>query len=343
MIFATYTRLAFHISATFLFCAFAFASEPGTFDRTLPVSGPVTLDVRSDPGGVYITTGSSANVVVHAIIKPLYGRLDLDIAEANIRALEQNPPIQQVGSQIRIGFVKDPALLRAVTIRFEIETPRATEVHAHTESGGISIDGIAGPAETVTSSGRTEISNVEGELKVTGHSGAIIIHDAGGHVSVHNGSGGLQLSSIRGDVDAETTNGRIEISDVSGDIRSTTHSASIHIDKAKGAVEAHNTSGSIDALQLSGSVHAETTSGAIRISQVSPAPIRALTGSGAIKVELASGGGYLLDAQSNSGKVSGRAASTLARTKDARSVKGQIGSGGPLVDLDTHSSKIEID
>src|SRR5664280_1315814 len=157
MIFATYMRLAFRISAPFLLCAFAFASEPGTFDRTLPVSGPVTLDVRSDPGGIYITAGSSQNVVIHAIIKPLYGTVDLDIAEANIRALEQNPPIEQVGNQIRIGYVKDPALLRAVTIRFDIATPRATEVHAHTESGGISIDGIAGPAETVTSSGRTEI------------------------------------------------------------------------------------------------------------------------------------------------------------------------------------------
>ena len=109
------------------------------------------------------------------------------------------------------------------------------------------------------------------------------------------------------------------------------------------AVEAHNTSGSIDALQSSGSVHAETTSGAIRISQVSPAPIRALTRSGAIKVQLASGEGYLLDAQSASGKVSGPSTSTLARTKDAHSLKGQIGSGGPLVDLDTHSSKIEIE
>ena len=336
-------RLAVHISASLLLCSFAFASQPVTVDRTLPVSGPVTLDVRSDPGGVYITRGSSEKVVVHAIIKPRYGRLDFNIAEANIRALEKDPPIEQVGNQIRIGFVRDPALLRAVTIRFEIQTPRATEVRAHTESGGISIDGIAGPVDTVTSSGRTEISDVEGELKVRGQSGEIIIRGAGGRVSIRNGSGGLQLSSIRGGVEVETTRGRIEISDVTGDIRSTTHSASIRIDHAKGAVEARNGSGSIDALASGGSVRAETTSGAIHISQVSPAPIRALSKSGALKVELASGGGYLLDAQSDSGKVSGRATSTFVRAKDAHSLKGQIGSGGPLVDLDTHSSKIEID
>jgi hypothetical protein len=326
-----------------LLCSFAFGSQPGTVDRTLPVSGPVTLDVRSDPGGVYITRGSSGNVTVHAIIKPRYGRLDFDIAEANIRALEKDPPIEQVGNQIRIGFVKDPALLRAVTIRFEIQTPRASEVRAHTESGGVSIDGIVGPVETFTSSGRTEISNVDGELKVIGHSGEIIIRDTGGHVSVRNGSGGLQLSGIRGNVDVETTKGRIEVRDVAGDVRSTTHSASIRIDHAKGSVEARNGSGSIDALESGGSVRAETTSGAIHISQVSPAPIRALSRSGALKVELASGGGYLLDAQSDSGKVSGRATNAFARPKDSHSMKMQVGLGGPLVDLDTHSSKIEID
>ena len=83
----------------------ALGSDSGTFDRTLPVSGPVDLDVRSDPGGVAITTGSSTSVRVHAVIKPLFGRLDLDLAETNIRALEKNPPIEQVGNRIRIGYV----------------------------------------------------------------------------------------------------------------------------------------------------------------------------------------------------------------------------------------------
>jgi hypothetical protein len=334
-------RTVLQIVSSVLLCVFAFASEPGSFHRTLAVTGPVTLDVRSDPGGVYITRGLSSRVVVHAIINPRYGRLDFDIAEANIRALEQNPPIEQVGNQIRVGFVKDPELLRAVTIRFEIETPRETQVRAQTQSGGISIDGIAGPVDAVTSSGRTEIRNVEGEIKIAGNSGAVIVRDAGSDVSIRNGSGGLQLSGLKGRVKAETTSGRTEVSDISGDLRVVTHSASVRIDHAKGAVEALNSSGSIDALRSSGSVHAETTSGAIRISQVSPAPIRALTRSGEIRVELAGGDGYELDAQSHTGKVSGP--STLLRAKDGHSLKGQIGSGGPLVDLDTHSSKIIVE
>jgi hypothetical protein len=343
MTFTWRQRLALQMCVAFLFCIGVFASQPVTVERTFTVSGPVTLNVQSDPGGIYITRGSSSSVVVHAIIKPLYGRLDFDIAEANIRALEKNPPLEQSGNQIRIGFVKDAALLRAVSIRFEIETPRETQVRAHTESGGISIDGITGPADTVTSSGRTEIRNVEAELKVASHSGEVVIYDARGNVTVDNESGGLRLSRIVGSVVTETTSGRTEIANVTGDVRSTTHSASIRIENVTGSVVARNRSGSVDTLALHGSVHAETTSGAIRISQAEPAAIRAVTGTGAIKVELASGAGYLLDAQSNSGRVSGRATKAFSLTSNAHSLKGQVGAGGPLVDLDTDSSKIQID
>lgn len=320
----------------------ALASETGTFDRTLSVSGPVDLDVRSDPGGIIITAGSSASVRVHAVIKPLYGRFDLGLAEANIRALERNPPIEQVGNRIRIGYVNDPALLRGITMRLEIETPRTTQAHAHTESGGIHIDGIDGPAETETLSGRTEINNVATEVKAAGRAGAIFIGRAGGNVSARNQSGGIQVLGIHGEVETQTTSGRTEISDVMGGIRSTTHSGSISIDNAKGSVVASNTSGSIDAFLLAGPVHAETTSGAIRISQISPAPIRARAGSGAIKVELASRGGYIIDAQSDSGRVSGPVTNDLKHSAESHRLKQQIGAGGPLVDLDTHSSRIEI-
>lgn len=248
----------------------------------------VDLDIKSDPGGILIKTGSSASVRVHAVIKPLFGVLDLGISEANIRALEQNPPIEQVGNRIRIGYVKDPGLLNGVSMRLEIETPRATQVHAHTSSGAIRIDGIDGPATTETSSGRTEMSNISGDVTVT------------------------------------------------------THSGSIRIENARGTVVARNSSGSIDAFQLGGPVHAETNSGAIRISQVNPAPIRARAHSGSIKVGLADKGGYRIDAQSHSGKVSGPAGHGPEYLADNHHLKEQIGAGGPLVDLDTHSSKIEI-
>jgi hypothetical protein len=239
--------------------------------------------------------------------------------------------------------VKDPALLRGVTIHFEIETPRQTQVRAYTRSGGIQIDGIMGPADTKTESGRTEINNVTSEIKVNGNSGAVVVRNAGGPVFARTQSGGLELSSIKGSVQAATTSGRTGISDVLGEIHSTTNSGTISIDGAKGGVVAHNRSGRIDVFQLGGAVHAQTESGAIRISQVSPAPIRAFAESGAINVTLAGGGGYMIDAQSYSGKIKGPVVTGSQHKAGLHSFKTEIGSGGPLVDLDTRSSQIYID
>jgi hypothetical protein len=342
----SYRRLRILKSQPYLFLLFsaslAFGSESGSFERTFKVSGPVTLDVRSDPGGLTITRGPSPAVHVRAVIKPLYGRLDFDLAEANIRALEQNPPLQQLGNTIRIGYPDDRALLRAVTIHFDIETPGTTSVRAYTRSGAIQIDGIAGPVASKTASGRTEISAVSSEIDANGNSGAIVIRNAGARVSVRTTSGGIDLSDVKGSVVAETTSGRTAMSRVDGEIRTTTHSGTISIDDAKSAVVAHNHSGRIDALQLGGSIHAETKSGAIRISQLSPAPIRALADSGTIKVTLASGAGYRIDAQSHSGKISASPTIAARPSADAHTLEAQLGAGGPLVDLDTHSSKIEI-
>ena len=328
--------------AFFAICVATPAAETATFDRTLPVAGRVLLDVRGDSGGIDIKAIDGISAVrVHAVIKPLYGKLDLGLAEANIRELQRNPPIEQSGASIRVGYAQ-PDLLRRVSIHFDLEVPRESAVHAQTTSGGIKIDGVAGPANTETTSGRTEISGVAGEVIVSGHSGAIVLRNIGGHVSARSRSGGIQILSAHGPVEVETTSGRTEVSDVLGEIRSTTRSGSIRIDNAKGAVVATNNSGSIDASEIAGAVQAHTRSGSIRISQISPAPIRAQTHSGAINVELARGRGYRIDAQSDSGRISVPRYGSFDAVANIHRFQRQLGTGGPLVDLDTHSSKIEI-
>lgn len=321
----------------------AAASETRTVDRNLVVTGEVGLDVSSNPGGVTIRAGSAGSVRIHAVIRPLYGTLDLGLAEANIRTLEKNPPVEQQGNRIRVGYVSDPGILRVVSIHFDIETPRDTTVHAHTTSGGIRVDGIAGPAFADSLSGRIEINDVATDIEAKNSSGAVVIRKAGKRVSARNGSGGIQILGAQGPIDVETTSGRTEISEVRGDVRSRTNSGSIRIDNASGAVVANNRSGSIEVLQLSGPAQVETKSGSIRISQISPAAITARTDTGLVKVDLAGGRGYTIDAQSHSGKVTGPKTTGAERIVKLHRLKGQIGEGGPLVKLDSRSSKIEID
>ena len=319
------------------------ASESATFDRTLSVSGRVHLEVTSDLGGIILTTGSATTVRVHAVIKPVYGEGDLGFTAARIRALQQNPPIEQVGDRIRIGYVNDPAALDGVTMRLEIEAPRTTQIRAHTTSGGIRIDGIEGPTIAETSSGRIEISNIATEVRATNHSGAIVVRNAGERLSARNESGGIDVLGAGGATEIETTSGRIELKNISGEIHSTTRSGSISIYNANGPVVANNKSGSIGIFQLVGPVTAGTESGAIRIAQLHPAPIHAHADTGSIKVQLATQGEYTINARSVSGRIRGTLDTRGAEVANNHRLKLQAAGGGPLVNLETRSSTIEID
>jgi DUF4097 and DUF4098 domain-containing protein YvlB len=317
----------------------AMASGPGKFERTLNVTGPVSLDISSGPGGVSITTGTSRTVVVRAVIRAAFGRADLGLAEANIQALEQNPPVEQNGNSIRVGYVKNDAILRGVSVTYEIQVPQDTQVQASADAGGIHIDGVQGPVELKNDAGLSEVANVKGSVKMTTRAGSIMVRNAGTATSLRNESGSIQLDGAFGPVDAETKNGRIELSNVSGKVNATTQSASIRLHDISGDVVARNHSGSIESFASGGGVQATTDSGSIRISQTSPAPIHAISSSGAIRVGLAPGKGYNLNLRSEKGKISG---TNFAKVKDQHTVNTQILGGGPIVDVETRSSKIEF-
>ena len=76
----------------------------GRFERTLTVSGPVDLSVRTGSGDVDIRIGTSDRVQVIGRITA--GRR-LENATERIKQIETAPPIQQTGNAIRIGDTND--------------------------------------------------------------------------------------------------------------------------------------------------------------------------------------------------------------------------------------------
>src|ERR1039458_2639786 len=73
----------------------------GHFDRTLQVSGPVNLDLTTGSGDVTIKAGGTDQVVIHARIQ---SNNWFSSAESAVHQVESNPPIQQSGNTIRIGY-----------------------------------------------------------------------------------------------------------------------------------------------------------------------------------------------------------------------------------------------
>jgi hypothetical protein len=190
--------------------ALAVQQPQGSFERTLSVSGPVDLDASTDSGGIVVTQGAGGSVKVRAILKAQRNPLAGD-AESRIRELERNPPIEQTGNRIRVGYVKDPKMLRGISMRLEIETPAETRLRAQADSGGVRVEGIQGPVECRTDSGGIEVNRIGADVRATADSGGIRVHNIQGPFTAHADSGGIEATGIAGAIDVSTDSGGIRL------------------------------------------------------------------------------------------------------------------------------------
>ncbi len=208
----------------------------GGFDRSLRVSGPVDLDVQTDSGGIVVTTGSTGSVHVHAILKAQHDWFTSGDVEARIRELERNPPVEQTGNRVRIGYVHDRYMLKGISMRLEIQTPPDTQLHARADSGGIRVEGIHGPVDSHTDSGGIEIRDIGNEVRAAADSGGIHINNVNGSVSAHADSGGIDAMDVAGSIEAETDSGGIRLSQTKpASIRAKADSGGVEVRLARGA------------------------------------------------------------------------------------------------------------
>lgn len=228
---------AFAIALTsLLVTAGVYAAEQGSFERSLTVSGPVDLDVQTDSGGITITTGASGTVRVHAILKGQQGWFGSGDVASRIRELERNPPVEQTGNRVRIGYVHDRDLLKGVSMRLEIETPPDSQVRARADSGGIRVDNVRGPVDCKTDSGGIEIHNVGSETRADADSGSIHLSNIKGPVSAHVDSGGIEAVDVAGSIEAKADSGGIRLVQTSAaPIHASADSGGVHVRLAPGA------------------------------------------------------------------------------------------------------------
>jgi len=309
----------------------AFAAQ-GTFDRTLQVSGPVDLQVSTGSGHIHITPGSGNQVQVHAVVRANEGisnwfggggRLS---PQEKVQRLQQNPPIEQAGNNIRIGRIEDPDLRNNISIDYDLTVPQATRVTSSTGSGDQDVRGVQGPADVRTGSGNLTIANIGGEVHATSGSGDLTINDIKAGVRASTGSGGIRGDGIGGSIEASTG---------SGDIRMRQTSA--------GNVRARTGSGDLELHGVNGSLTVTTGSGDVRADGTPSADWRVDTGSGTVTLDLPQQAGYEVYARTSSGRISVDAPMTNQEMSNrGRELRGTVRGGGHLLDLHTGSGDIRV-
>jgi DUF4097 and DUF4098 domain-containing protein YvlB len=323
--FAACSKLAIGIAVIVIATA-AFAAE-GEFHRTLKVTGPVNLQIETGSGSIQVRNGGSAEVQVTGHIRESNWGIFADHpSQGAIERLQNNPPIQQSGNDIRVGHIDDPELKRGISISYEVVVPPATNLHSSTGSGSQDISGIAGPVDARTGSGSVHVSDIGSGVRAESGSGSIDVSDAKGSVYARAGSGSIRAMGVAGGFDGQTGSGNLTFEQTS-----------------QGSVRAQTGSGGLDLRNVRGSLQAHAGSGNIRADGDPTGAWTVRTGSGSVKLRFPQNASFQLDAHTGSGSIDLNHPVTVQGSIQRREVHGKVGGGGVPVQVETGSGSIAID
>ncbi len=205
----------------------ASVTAESSFDKTLAVSGPVTMSVSTGAGAVHVHAGLDNQVHIVAHVRA-NDSLSQSEAQSRVQQIAANPPIHQMGSTISVGPEHNDPLYRNVSVEYDVTTPKQTSLNAQSGSGSVDVADLAEPVNAQSGSGSVNVDNI------------------GGKVRLQTGSGSVHARGIAGDADIQTGSGSIELQQTApGDVRAHTGSGSIHLDGAQKSLQAETGSGSI--------------------------------------------------------------------------------------------------
>jgi DUF4097 and DUF4098 domain-containing protein YvlB len=279
----------------------------GTFDKTLAVNEAPSVSISTGAGYVHVYPGSGNQVHIIGHVHANPGLFGSD-ADARVKEIVAAPPIEQSGNTIIVSTPKgDSDLFRNISIDYDVTTPRATTLNAHTGSG------------------RVEIGGIESAVTAGSGSGSIHTDNIGANSRLETGSGRIQATNVHGAATVQTGSGDIELALTAlGDVKAQTGSGSIRIDGVNGGLRATSGSGSIE-------VHGNPA-----------AEWRTQSGSGSIHLQVAADAHFDLDAETGSGSIRTDRPIVMQGSMNNHHVTGAVNGGGPTVHASTGSGSITI-
>ena len=301
----------------------AFAQRFG-FERTIQTSGPTQLDVSTDRGQIEVVAGRPGRVVVEGAATVRVGWNVPANAVDLAKKVAAAPPIEHADQTVRLRIPFELDAQRAVIVSYRVEVPPGTEVRTRTDSGSTTIRGVDGTVDVRTQSSFIDVADISGATQLFTGSGAVRAHGIAGPLSVTTQSSGITLSGLRSSLRVRTQSGAVN-ADLTG----------------TGDVEVETGSSAINVNGAGGGLAVRTQSGRVTVQGAPTRDWKATTGSSEVHFDLARTGGFTLDAVSRSGNVDFTGAD-VSGTVSKHSVRGDVGGGGPTVQVRTGNGAIQI-
>ena len=231
-------------------------------------------------------------------------------------------------------------------VRVQVRCPGSggTGVEVRPESGGLQINsnerrGPPGRVEfniTAPVWIPIDVSGPMNDVQIDGSKASVKVETVGGGVTLRGGSGDVELSSVQGEVQVTGASGRLKLSAINAGVIASHISGQAEIETVNGDIL-------LDDMQLD-QLDASSVSGNLWMS----GPLREQgryqleSHDGDIQVVLADKPNARLTVSTYSGELSSDFEFGMSRLHDKENVSFTLGSGGPQLDLESFSGRIQL-
>ncbi|MBI4873856.1 MAG: DUF4097 family beta strand repeat protein [Acidobacteria bacterium] len=274
------------------------------FQRTLSMKPGGRLSVESFNGSIEIRGGDGDAVEISGTKYAATREL--------LEALKID--IVSGADSVRIRTVRPSDRRGNLGARYVIRVPRRTELdRIDSSNGSIRVETIEGGARLKTSNGSVRVDRLKGSVEIQTSNGGVELIELSGAATLRTSNGTIRTDGVRGAFDATTSNGRIE--------------ARISEPEARKPIKLSTSNGSVS----------------LTVDSLNDNEIRASTSNSSITLRLPPSLNARLMARTSNGSIQNDYDLRGEGVRISKhSAEGQIGSGGPLIDLSTSNGPIRL-
>lgn len=232
---------------------------------------------------------------------------------ANERALQELRIQADVGpGAVRIRTVEPSERRGGAGARFLVRVPRQVELeHVVTSNGSIRVEDVKGDARLETSNGAITLRQLEGRVQAKTSNGSIIADQLSGDAVLRTSNGSIRLDRLQGALEASTSNASI--------------TARVTKPASNRPITLQTSNGSID----------------FTLGEINQNEVILTTSNASITARLPASLKARLKAQTSNGSIHSDF-EILTRSLSKTFVEGDIGGGGPMIQLTTSNGSIRL-
>jgi DUF4097 and DUF4098 domain-containing protein YvlB len=216
------------------------------------------------------------------------------------------------------------------------------DVNVAAERGDVKVDNLGGAVHVHMSKGEFSAHAITGDLSLQGRLDDVSISDVHGRAVLEGDFfGDTNLAHIASPVHFHSSRTDVQVISIPGDL--SIDSGDLQLNNATGPAKISTSAKDIECTAITGDLRVEGGDGDISVGAVAPVgELQIHNRNGAIHLTVPQSAGFQMQATARNGNIDSKLNLPVSHAGDGQSVTGQVGAGGPRIELVSDHGDIEI-